>query len=111
MERFESISEDTTKDEIVSKGLSRYGDSTYYEYLRVDSSGRRHVLVFNLDLLRAQRKTRKKLVEMAFEELKKEKEELLNAKKSRRLKPTERKIDEKLEKLKMGVMWDTASKM
>jgi transposase len=54
-----------------------------------------------LDLLRAQRKTREKLIEMAFEVLKKEKEELLNAKKSRRLKTTERRIDEKLEKLKM----------
>ena len=101
LERFESFSEDTTKDEIVLKGLSRYDDSTYYEDLRVDSSDRRHVLVFNLDLLRAQRKTREKLVEMVFEELKKEKEELLNAKKSRRLKTTERRVDEKLEKLKM----------
>lgn len=101
MERFESFSEDTTRDEIVSKGLSRYDDSTYYEDLGVDNSGRRHVLVFNLDLLRAQRKIREKLVEMAFEELKKEKEELLNAKKSRRLKPTGQRIDEKLEKLKM----------
>jgi len=101
LERFESFSEDTTKDEIVSKGLSRYDDSTYYEDLEVDSSGRRHVLVFNLDLLRAQRKTREKLIEMAFEELKQEKEELLNARKSRRLKTTERRIDEKLEKFKM----------
>jgi transposase len=101
LERFESFSEDTTKDEIVSKGLSRYDDSTYYEDLGVDCIGRRHVLVFNLDLLRAQRKTRQKLIEIAFEDLKKEKEELLNAKKSRRLKPTEQRIDEKLEKLKM----------
>ena len=101
LERFKSFSEDTTKDEIVSKGLSRYDDSTYYEDLEVDSSGRRHVLAFNLDLLRAQRKTREKLIEMTFEELKKEKEELLNAKKSRRLKPTEQRIDEKLEKFKM----------
>jgi transposase len=101
LERFESFSEDTTKEEIVSKGLSRYDDSTYYEDLEVDSDGRRHVLVFNLDLLRTQRKTREKLIEMAFEELKKEKEELLNARKSRRLKTTERRIDEKLEKLKM----------
>ena len=101
LERFESFSDDTTKEEIVSRGLSRYDDSTYYEDLEVDSGGRRHVLVFNLDLLRAQRKTREKLIEMAFEELKKEKEELLNARKSRRLKTTERRIDEKLEKLKM----------
>jgi len=101
LERFESFSEDTTKNEIVSKGLSRYDDSTYYEDLGVECSGRRHVLVFNLDLLRAQRKTRQKLIEIAFEDLKKEKEELLNAKKSRRLKPTEQRIDEKLEKLKM----------
>lgn len=101
LQRFESFSEGTTKDEIVSKGLFRYDDSTYYEDLGVDNRDRRHVLVFNLDLLRAQRKTREKLIEMVFEELKKEKEELLNAKKSRRLKTTERRIDEKLEKLKM----------
>jgi transposase len=101
LERFVSFSEDTTKDEIVSTGLSRYDESTYFEDLGVDSSGRRHVLVFNLDLLRAQRKTREKLVEMAFEEMKMEKEELLDAKKSRRLKPTEQRVDQKLEKLKM----------
>jgi transposase len=101
LERFESFSDETTKDEIVSKGLSRYDDSTYYEDLGVDSSGRRHVLAFNLDLLRAQRKTRENLIEMAFTELNKEHDELLNAKKSRSLKPTERRIDEKLEKLKM----------
>ena len=101
LERFVSFSEDTTKDEIVSTGLSRYDESTYFEDLGVDSIGRRHVLVFNLDLLRAQRKTREKLVEMAFEEMKMEKEELLDAKKSRRLKPTEQRVDQKLEKLKM----------
>jgi transposase len=101
LERFVSFSDDTTKEEIVSKGLSRYDDSTYYEDLGMDSNGRRHVLVFNLDLLRVQRKTREKLVEMAFEEMKKEKEELLDAKKSRRLKPTEQRVDQKLEKLKM----------
>jgi len=102
LERFETFTEETAKDKIISVGSSRYDDSTYYEDLGVDRNDRRHVLVFNLDLFKAQRKTREKLIEMAFEELKQEKDELLNAKRSRKLKPTERRIDKKLEKLKMG---------
>lgn len=102
LERFETFTEETAKDKIISEGFSKYDDSTYYEDLGVDLNGRRHVLVFNSDLFKAQRKTREKLIEMAFEELKQEKDELLNAKRSRKLKPTERRIDKKLEKLKMG---------
>jgi Transposase len=101
LERFEIFTERVTENEIVSKGLSRYDDSTYYEDLKVDSNGRRHVLVFNSDLFKSQRKARDMLIEKAFEELENEKNALLNAKRRRNMKPTERRIDKKLEKLKM----------
>ena len=101
LERFEIFTERVTENEIVSKGLSRYDESTYYEDLKVNSNGRRHVLVFNSDLFKSQRKTRDMLIEKAFEELENEKNALLNAKRRRNIKPTERRIDKKLEKLKM----------
>ena len=102
LERFEAITEETAIDKIISAGFSRYDDSTYYEDLGVDRDGRRHVLVFNLDLLKAQQKTREDLIEIALKEICKEKNELLSAKNSRRLKPTERRIDKILERLKMN---------
>jgi transposase len=101
LERFETFSEEVTEDEILSKGLSKYDDTTYYQDLGVDSSGRRHILGFNSDLFKSQRKAREEFIEKAIEELEKENEELLNAKKSRKLKTAEKKIDGKLEKLKM----------
>ena len=106
LERFETFTEKTAKDKIISEGFSKYDDSTYYEYLGVDLNGRRHVLVFNLDLFKAQRKTREKLIEMAFEGLKQEKDELLNAKRSRKPKPTEQRIDKNIEKTQLtDGMW------
>ncbi|MBN1323778.1 MAG: hypothetical protein JW986_07255, partial [Methanotrichaceae archaeon] len=73
LERFEAITEETAIDKIISAGFSRYDDSTYYEDLGVDRDGRRHVLVFNLDLLKAQQKTRENLIEIALKELSQEK--------------------------------------
>jgi len=75
LERFEAITEETAIDKIISAGFSRYDDSTYYEDLGVDRDGRRHVLVFNLDLLKAQQKTREDLIEIALKEICKEKNE------------------------------------
>ncbi|MBE0523436.1 MAG: hypothetical protein IBX40_03755, partial [Methanosarcinales archaeon] len=45
-ERFKNLTKETTENEIISKGLNKYDDTTYYEDLGVDSSGRRHILVF-----------------------------------------------------------------
>ena len=99
LERFKDLTNDTTEKEILSKGLTKYDEVTFYEDLGVDSSGRRHILVFNLDLFKDQRKAREELIEKAMKELEKEKKSLLNAKKSRNLKPTEQRIEEKLGKL------------
>jgi transposase len=101
LKRFETFTEETTEDEIISKDLVKYDDSTYYEDIGVDNSDRRHVLVFNMDLFKSQRKIREELIEKAIEGLEKESEALLNAKRSRERKPTEKRIDENLEKLKM----------
>jgi transposase len=82
----------------LSKGLTKYDDVTFYEDMGIDSASRRHILIFNSDLLKDQRKTREKLIDIAIMELEEEKKLLLNAKKSRNLKPTEHKISEILRK-------------
>lgn len=101
LNRFETFTEETTESEIISKGLVKYDDSTYYEDIGVDNSDRRHVLIFNMDLLKSQRKIREELIEKAIKGLENERKSLLNAKRSRERKPTEKRIDENLEKLKM----------
>jgi transposase len=101
LKRFETFTEETTEEEIISKGLVKYDDSTYYEDIGVDNSDRRHVLIFNMDLLKSQRKIREELIEKAIKGLENERKSLLNAKRSRERKPTENRIDENLEKLKM----------
>lgn len=101
-ERFKNFTEETTENEIISKGLIKYDDNTYYEDLGVDSSNRRHILVFNPDLLKDQRKAREKLIGKAMEELEEEKSSLMEAKKSRNEKPTEKKIDDVLKKFKVN---------
>jgi transposase len=98
LERFKDFTNDVTENEILSKGLKKYDEETFYEDMGVDSSGRRHILIFNSDLLKDQRKTREKLIDMAIKELEDEKKSLLNAKKSRNLKPTEQRINEMLKK-------------
>jgi len=101
LKRFETFTEETTEDEILLKGLVKYDDSTYYEDIGVDNNNRRHVLVFNMDLFKSQRKIREELIEKAINGLENEGEALLNAKRSRERKPTEKRIDKNLEKLKM----------
>ncbi|MCG7849119.1 MAG: hypothetical protein MIO93_08085 [ANME-2 cluster archaeon] len=51
-DRFKNFTEKTTENNIISKGLTKYDDNIYYEDLGVDSSDRRHILVFNPDLLK-----------------------------------------------------------
>ncbi len=98
LERFKDLTNETTEKEILSKGLTRYDEVTFYEDMGVDSIGRRHILIFNSDLLKDQRKNREKFIDIAIKELEEEKTSLLNAKKSRNLKPTEHRISEILRK-------------
>jgi transposase len=98
LERFKDFTNVTTEKEILSKRLTKYDDVTFYEDMGIDSASRRHILIFNSDLLKDQRKTREKLINIAIKELEEEKKSLLNAKKSRNLKPTEHRISEILRK-------------
>ena len=101
-ERFKDFTEETTESEIISKDLTRYDDSTYYEDLGVDDSDRRHILVFNPKLLKDQRRAREKLLMMAEDALAEERRSLMRAKKSRDEKPTERRIDGVIRKFKVN---------
>ena len=101
-ERFRNFTEKTIENRIISIGLAKYDDNTYYEDLGVDSSNRRHILVFNPGLLKINRKAREIFIEKAIEELKQEKQSLLVAKKSRQVKPTEKKIDAILNRFKVN---------
>ena len=98
--RFKNFTEKTTEKKILSIGLTKYDDNTYYEDLGVDGNKRRHVLVFSPDLLEIHRKARDMFIEKAIGELKLEKQSLLEAKKSRQVKPTEKRIDKILNKFK-----------
>ena len=101
-EKFKNFTEETTENETISKGLIRYDDSAYYKDLGVDDSDRRHILVFNPNLLKDQRKAREKLTRMAESALEEERRSLMEAKKSRNKKPTEKRIDKILEKFKVN---------
>ncbi|MGP8337193.1 MAG: IS1634 family transposase [Methanosarcinaceae archaeon] len=101
-ERFSNFKEETTEKKIISIGLTKYDDNTYYEDLGLDGNKRRHILVFNPDLLEVHRKSRERSIEKAIEELKREKQSLMEAKKSRQVKPTEKRIDEILKKFKVN---------
>jgi transposase len=94
LERFKDFTNETIEKEILSKGLTKYDEVTFYEDMGIDSASRRHILIFNSDLLNDQRKTREKLIDISIKELEEEKKLLLNAKKSRNIKPTEYKINE-----------------
>ncbi len=98
LERFKGFTNETTEKEILSKGLTKYDEVTFYEDMGIDSASRRHILIFNSDLLKDRRKTREKLIDIAIKELEEEKKSLLDAKKSRNLKPTEQRINEILRK-------------
>ena len=101
-EKFKNFTEETTENETISKGLIRYDDSAYYKDLGVDDSDRRHILVFNPNLLKDQRKAREKLTRMAEAALEEERRSLMEVKKSRNKKPTEKRIDKILEKFKVN---------
>ena len=101
-EKFKNFTEETAEKEILSKGLTKYDDSAYYKDLGVDGSDRRHILVFNPDLLKDQRKVREKLTRMAEAALEEGRRSLMGAKKSRNKKPTEKRIDRILEKFKVN---------
>lgn len=107
LERFKDFTNEITEKEILSKGLTKYDDVTFYEDMGVDSTSRRHLLIFNSNLLKDQRKTREKLIDIAIKELEDEKTSLLDAKKSRNLKPTEYKISEILRKRGVQSFIDT----
>lgn len=107
LKRFKDFTNEITEKEILSKGLTKYDDVTFYEDMGVDSTPRRHILIFNSDLLKDQRKTREKLIDIAIKELEEEKASLLDAKKSRNLKPTEYKISEILRKRGVQSFIDT----
>ncbi|KAF5413992.1 MAG: hypothetical protein C5S48_10520 [Candidatus Methanogaster sp.] len=100
--RFKNFTEKTIEKKILSIGLTKYDDNTYYEDLGVDGDKRRHVMVFSPDLLEIHRKARDMSIEKAIEELKLEKQSLLMAKKSRQVKPTEKRIDKILNKFKVN---------
>jgi transposase len=110
LERLKDFTNETTEKEILSKGLTKYDDVTFFEDMGIDSASRRHILIFNSDLLKVQRKTREMLIDIAIKELEEEKELLLNAKKSRNLKPTEHKISEILRKRGVQSCIDTKLK-
>jgi len=107
LERFKDFTNEIIEKEILSKGLTKYDEVTFYEDMGVDSASRRHILIFNSDLLKDQRKTREKLIDIAIKELEEEKTSLLDAKKSRNLKPTEYKISEILRKRGVQSFIDT----
>jgi transposase len=107
LERFKGFTNETTEKEILSKGLTKYDEVTFYEDIGIDSTNRRHILIFNSDILKDQRETREKLIDIAIKELEEEKKLLLNAKKSRNLKPTEQRISEILRKRGVQSFIDT----
>lgn len=107
LERFKGFTNETTEKEILSKGLTKYDEVTFYDDMGIDSTSRRHILIFNSDLLKDQRKTREKLIDIAIKELEDEKKSLLDAKKSRNLKPTEQRISEILRKRGVQPFIDT----
>ncbi|MFH1322623.1 MAG: hypothetical protein ABIH80_02150 [Methanobacteriota archaeon] len=78
--------------------MTKYDEVTFYEDMGIDITSRRHILIFNSDLLKDQRKTREKLIDITIKELEEENKSLMNAKKSRNLKPTEHRISEILRK-------------
>src|SRR5659263_150530 len=48
LERFKDFTNEIIEKEILSKGLTKYDEVTFYEDMGVDSASRRHILIFNL---------------------------------------------------------------
>lgn len=99
IERFESVNEENMTEQILKMGFKKYDDSTYYETVgTVD--GRRYVLVFNTEMLKDQRKSRKELIQRAKDYLGEENKALSGAKKSRNRDKTRDRIDKHLGAMK-----------
>ena len=99
IERFESVNEENMTEQILKMGFKKYDDSTYYETVgTVDS--RRYVLVFNPEMLKDQRKSRKELIQRAKDYLSGENKALSGAKKSRNRDKTRDRIDKQLKAMK-----------
>jgi len=99
IERFESVNEENMIEQILKMGFKKYDDSTYYETVgTVD--GRRYVLVFNPEMLKDQRKSRKELIQRAKDYLGEENKALSGAKKSRNRDKTRDRIDKQLGAMK-----------
>ena len=99
IERFESVNEENMTEQILKMGFKKYDDSTYYETVgTVDS--RRYVLVFNPEMLKDQRKSRKELIQRAKDYLSGENKALSGAKKSRNMDKTRDRIDKQLKAMK-----------
>ncbi len=99
IERFESVNEENMTEQILKMGFKKYDDSTYYETVgTVD--GRRYVLLFNPEMLKDQRKSRKELIQRAKDYLGEENKALSGAKKSRNRDKTRDRIDKQLGAMK-----------
>ena len=99
IERFESVNEENMTEQILKMGFKKYDDSTYYETVgTVD--GRRYVMVFNPEMLKDQRKSRKELIQRAKDYLDEENKALSGAKKSRNRDKTRDRIDKQLKAMK-----------
>lgn len=89
--------------EITELGFVQYDENTYYDDIGVnEADGRRYILIFNPGMFKDERERREELMQEAQDYMKMEKETLMNAKKSRQIKPTEKRIDNTLHKLKMN---------
>ena len=99
IERFESINEENMAEQILKMGFKKYDDATYYETVgTVD--GRRYVMIFNPEMFKDQRKSRKELIQRAKDYLDKENKALSRAKKSRNRDKTGGRIDKQLQTMK-----------
>lgn len=99
IERFESVNEENMTEQILKMGFKKYDDSTYYETVgTVD--GRRYVMIFNPEMLKDQRKSRKELIQRAKDYLDEENKALSGAKKSRNRDKTRDRIDKQLKAMK-----------
>ena len=99
IERFESVNEENMAEQILKMGFKKYDDATYYETVgTVD--GRRYVMIFNPEMFKDQRKSRKELIQRAKDYLDKENKALSGAKKSRNRDKTRGRIDKQLQTMK-----------
>jgi transposase len=99
IERFESVNEENMAEQILKIGFKKYDDSTYYETVgTVD--GRRYVMIFNPEMFKDQRKSRKELIQRAKDYLDKENGALSRAEKSRNRDKTRGRIDKQLGTMK-----------